>query len=200
MPHLLKHSSLAHIIWGCSSQGEESQGVPSRASGTVSTSSLALLCAGGCSGPPCHDPFSSPSPPLPMLEKISFSRFLGLFFFLSPWWFYTSLCQCLCYRLCCVYSTAPTPPHHIHMLKPYLLMWLYLEIEPLRKCWDQRNLYAGQEATVRTGHGTDWFQIGKGEHQGCISSPCLFNFYAEYIMRNAGRSTSWNQDCREKYQ
>ena len=50
-----------------------------------------------------------------------------------------------------------------------------------------RNLYAGQEATVRTGHGTtDWFQIGKGVRQGCIVSPCLFNFYAEYIMRNAG--------------
>ena len=49
-----------------------------------------------------------------------------------------------------------------------------------------RNLYAGQEATVRTGHGTDWFQIGKGVRQGCILSPCLFNFYAEYIMRNAG--------------
>ena len=50
-----------------------------------------------------------------------------------------------------------------------------------------RNLYAGQEATVRTGHGTtDWFQIGKGVHKGCILSPCLFNFYAEYIMRNAG--------------
>ena len=50
-----------------------------------------------------------------------------------------------------------------------------------------RNLYAGQEATVRTGHGTtDWFQIGKGVHQGCIVSPCLFNLYAEYIMRNAG--------------
>ena len=49
-----------------------------------------------------------------------------------------------------------------------------------------RNLYAGQEATVRTRHGTDWFQIGKGVHQGCILSPCLFNFYAEYIMRNAG--------------
>ena len=50
-----------------------------------------------------------------------------------------------------------------------------------------RNLYAGQEATVRTGHGTtQWFQIGKGVHQGCISSPCLFNLYAEYIMRNAG--------------
>ena len=50
-----------------------------------------------------------------------------------------------------------------------------------------RNLYAGQEETVRTGHGkTDWFQIGKGIRQGCISSPCLFNFYAEYIMRKAG--------------
>ena len=48
-------------------------------------------------------------------------------------------------------------------------------------------MHAGQEATVRTGHGTtDWFQIGKGVHQGCILSPCLFNFYAEYIMRNAG--------------
>ena len=50
-----------------------------------------------------------------------------------------------------------------------------------------RNLHAGQEATVRTGHGTtDWFQIGKRVCQGCILSPCLFNFYAEYIMRNAG--------------
>ena len=50
-----------------------------------------------------------------------------------------------------------------------------------------RNLYAGQEATVRTGHGTtDWFQIGKGVHQGCILSPCLFNLYAEDIMRNVG--------------
>ena len=50
-----------------------------------------------------------------------------------------------------------------------------------------RNLYAGQEATVRTGHGTkEWFQIGKGVCQGCILSPCLFNFYAEYIMRNTG--------------
>ena len=50
-----------------------------------------------------------------------------------------------------------------------------------------RNLYAGQEATVKTGHGTrDWLQIGKGVHQGCILSPCIFNLYAEYIMRYAG--------------
>ena len=50
-----------------------------------------------------------------------------------------------------------------------------------------RNLYAGQEAAVRTGHGTmNWFQVGKGVYQGCMLSPCLFNFYAEYIMRNAG--------------
>ena len=50
-----------------------------------------------------------------------------------------------------------------------------------------RNLYAGQEATVRTGHGTrDWFKIGKGVRQGCILSPCLFDLYAEYIMRNTG--------------
>ena len=72
-----------------------------------------------------------------------------------------------------------------------------------------RNLYSGQEATVTTGHGkTDWFQIGKGVRQGCIMSPCLFNLYSEYIMRNAeleeapdgvhyekhraGLSTSWN--------
>ena len=67
-----------------------------------------------------------------------------------------------------------------------------------------RNLYAGQEATVRTGHGTaDWFQIGKGVRQGCILSPCLFNLYAEDIMKNArcaGWSTSWNQGCQEIYQ
>ena len=55
-----------------------------------------------------------------------------------------------------------------------------------------RNLYAGQEATVRTGHETtDWFQIGKGVGEGCILSPCLFNLYAEYIMRNAGLGLSF---------
>ena len=65
-----------------------------------------------------------------------------------------------------------------------------------------RNLYAAQEATVRTGHGTDWFQIGKGVNQGFILPLCLFNSYAEYIMRNAGldECTSWNQACQEKYQ
>ena len=66
-----------------------------------------------------------------------------------------------------------------------------------------RNLCSGQEATVRTGHGTtDWFQIGKGICQGCILSPCLFNLYAcrvHHEKRWAGRSTSWNQDCQEKY-
>ena len=60
-------------------------------------------------------------------------------------------------------------------------------------------LYAGQEATVRTEHGTtDWFQIGKGIRQSCILSPCLLNLYAEKCW--TGRNTSWNQDCREKYQ
>ena len=54
-------------------------------------------------------------------------------------------------------------------------------------CVLRKNLYAGQEAPVKTGHGTtDWFQIGKGVHQGCILSPCLFNLYAEYLMKNAG--------------
>ena len=66
-----------------------------------------------------------------------------------------------------------------------------------------RNLYAGQEATVRTAHRTtDWFQIGKGVHQGCILSPCVFNLYAEYIMRKAGldEAQAGIKDCQEKYQ
>ena len=65
-----------------------------------------------------------------------------------------------------------------------------------------KNLYAGQETTIRTGHGTtDWFQIGKGVCKGCILSSCLFNLYAKHIMRNTRLEyTSWNQDCQEKYQ
>ena len=79
-----------------------------------------------------------------------------------------------------------------------LTMWKPLTVWITRNCGKEmgisdhltfllRNLYAGQEATVRSGHGTtDWFQIGKGVRQGCILSPCLFNLYAEYIMRNTG--------------
>ena len=65
-----------------------------------------------------------------------------------------------------------------------------------------RNLYIGQEATVRTRHGTtDWFKVGKGERQGCILSPRLFNLYAAYIMQNARLDEArWNQDFQEKYQ
>ena len=76
-----------------------------------------------------------------------------------------------------------------------LTVWITTNCGKCLKRWEHknhlvcllRNLYADQEATVRTGHGTtDWFQIGKRVCQGCILSPCLFNFYAEYIMRNAG--------------
>ena len=66
-----------------------------------------------------------------------------------------------------------------------------------------RNLHAGQEATVRTGHRTtNWFKIGKGVHQGCMLSPCLFKLHAEYIMQNDSldESQNWSQDCQEKYQ
>ena len=78
------------------------------------------------------------------------------------------------------------------MPKP-LTVWITTNYEKFFKRWEYqtltcflRNLYAGQEATVRTGHETtDWFQIGKGVHQGCILSSCLFNLHAEYIMRNA---------------
>ena len=79
------------------------------------------------------------------------------------------------------------------MPKP-LTVWITINLKILKEMGIAdhltcllRNPYAGQEATVRTGHGTaDWFQIGKGVHQGCILSPCLFNLYAEYIMINAG--------------
>ena len=66
-------------------------------------------------------------------------------------------------------------------------LWKFVQEMGISPTCLLRNLYAGQEATVRTGNVTiDWFQIGKGESQGCISSPCLFNLYAEYIMRNSG--------------
>ena len=79
------------------------------------------------------------------------------------------------------------------MPKP-LTVWITINCGKLLKTWNTdhltcllRNLHAGQEATARPGHGTrDWFQIGKGIHQGCILSPCLFNLYVEYIMRNSG--------------
>ena len=80
------------------------------------------------------------------------------------------------------------------MPKP-LTVWITTNCGKFFKRWEYqitwpvflRNLYAGQEATVKTGHGTrDWFQIGKGVRQGCMLSPCLFNLYAEYIMRNVG--------------
>ena len=94
------------------------------------------------------------------------------------------------------------------------ILWLYMDHNKLWKILQEmeipdhltcllRNLCAGQEATVRTGHGTtDWFQIGKGVHQGCILSPCLFNFYAKYLVQNIGldEAQQRNQDCQEKYQ
>ena len=79
------------------------------------------------------------------------------------------------------------------MPKP-LTVWITVTVENSSRDWNTKpphlplkDLYAGQEVTVRTGHGTaDWFQIGKGVCQGCILSPCLFNLYAEYIIRNSG--------------
>ena len=92
------------------------------------------------------------------------------------------------------------------MLKP-LTVWITINYGKFLKRWDHltcllRNLYAGQEATVRTGHGImDCFQIGKGVCQGCILSPCLFNICREHHEKCwAGWSMSWNQDCEEKYQ
>ena len=123
-------------------------------------------------------------------------------------WGHSSHHQCkschFCFESGCITST------HSGTLQPYPALWLgwFIDYAKAFDCVDHnklweilkeiripdhltcllRNLYAGQEATVRTGHGTtDWFQIiGKGVRQGCILSPCWFNFYAEYIMRNAG--------------
>ena len=85
-----------------------------------------------------------------------------------------------------LHQCSRTTPHVFRQHSTKSLLCSAELAEPRFSCL-LRNLYAGQEATVRTGHGTtDWFQIGKGVHQGSILSPCLFNFYAEYIMRNAG--------------
>ena len=92
-----------------------------------------------------------------------------------------------------------------------LIVWITTNCGKLLKRWEYQTILPascetcmqGQEATVTTGYGTmDWFKIGKGIRQGCILSPCLFNLYAEltYIHARAGWSTSWNQDCWEKYQ
>ena len=90
-----------------------------------------------------------------------------------------------------------------------LTVWITTNCGKFLKRWEipdhltslLQNLYAGQEATIRTGHGTmDWFQIGKGVRQGCILSPCLFNLYAEYIMRNARLNEAQaGIRCWEKY-
>ena len=87
-------------------------------------------------------------------------------------------------------SRKPSSSALLTMPKP-LTGWITINCGKFWRRWDLtcllENLYAGQEAAVRTGHGTtDWFQIGKRVHQGCILSPCLFNLYSEYIMRNAG--------------
>ena len=83
-----------------------------------------------------------------------------------------------------------------------LTVWITTNCGQFFKRFFLRYLYAGQEATVRTGHGTtNWSQIGKGVCQGCILSPCLFNLYAEYIMRNAGlEKAQAGIDFQEKYQ
>ena len=84
-------------------------------------------------------------------------------------------------------SALLTMPKHLTLW--IIINWKILRDMGIPDCLTclLRNLYAGQEAAVRTGHGTtDWFQIGKGVHQGCILSLCLFNFYAEYIIRSAG--------------
>ena len=96
------------------------------------------------------------------------------------------------------------------MPKP-LIVWITTNCGKFLKKWEYltcllRNLYAGQEATIRTVHGTtDWFQVRKGVHQVCILSPCLFNLYTVYKLNKSwqcwtGWSTSWNWDFREKYQ
>ena len=117
----------------------------------------------------------------------------GLFFFPLP---------CLLYQLCKVKekkkeSSRKTSTSALLTMPKPLTVWITTNWKiqemgiPDHLTCLLRNLYAGQEATVRTGQGmTDWFQIGNGIHQGCILSPCLFNLYAEYIIRNAGLDDS----------
>ena len=96
-------------------------------------------------------------------------------------------------RLLCIFPSSATQPEspYLGVTVGFSQNFLHL-LFITQNCflWKSkllRNLYAGQKATVKTGHGTtDWFQIGKGVRQGCILSPCLFNLYAEYTMRNAG--------------
>ena len=93
-------------------------------------------------------------------------------------------------------SSRKTPISALLTMSKPLAVWITADCGKFWKRWEWKpdhltfplsNLYAGQEATVRTGYGTtDWFQIGKGVHHGCILSPCLFNLYAEYIMRDTG--------------
>ena len=103
-------------------------------------------------------------------------------------------------------SSRKTSTSLLTMAKP-LTVWITTNYGKFLKRWDHltcllRNIYAGQEATVTTGHGImDWFQIGKGVRQGCILSSCLFNICRVHHAKCwAGRSMNWNQDCREKYQ
>ena len=91
-----------------------------------------------------------------------------------------------CYGLCLFIAFRAFCPEFDFGIFVLFCFYLSFSFKPLRTLMRTRNLYAGQEATVRTGHGTiDSFQIGKGVHQGCILSPCLFSLYAEYIMWNA---------------
>ena len=85
-------------------------------------------------------------------------------------------------------NSRKTPTSALLITPKSLIVWILQKMGiPDHLTCLLRNLYAGQEATVITGHGTtDWFQIGKGVHQGCILPPCLFNLYAEYFLRNAG--------------
>ena len=108
-------------------------------------------------------------------------------------------------------SSRTTSTSALLILPKLLTVWITTNCGKFLKRWEYQNtlpasretyMYAGQEATVRTEHGTmDWFQIGKGVPQGCILSPCLFNLYRVHPEKcQAGQSTSWNHDCQEKYQ